>query len=184
MEVPAALGLDPSVANSGKWKQFISFNLFQHVEVFWFSPFTCLLVWLPLITVIFVPAYYGLAVHRVINHAVGSVLPNGLQRGILDGIFILGRAQLSDFILNEKNPLGYSRLAKLRRIFDEGKSLQLQFPAEDLGFRYHHDSTTLVTVLKLLLFLWFSTSWDCLWKCQRLKGQTYLSYLLLMLNIR
>ncbi|KAH7833381.1 hypothetical protein Vadar_005755 [Vaccinium darrowii] len=91
MEVPAALGLDPSVANS---------------------------------------------VHRVINHAVGSVLPNGLQRGILDGIFILGRAQLSDFILNEKNPLGYSRLAKLRRIFDEGKSLQLQFPAEDLGFRY------------------------------------------------
>ncbi|KAG5520680.1 hypothetical protein RHGRI_033310 [Rhododendron griersonianum] len=92
MEVPAALGLDPSVANS---------------------------------------------VHQVINHAVGSMLPHGLQRGILDGIFILGRAQLSDFILNEKNPLGYSRLAKLRRIFEEGKSLQLQFPAEDLGFRYN-----------------------------------------------
>lgn len=54
----------------------------------------------------FCSCYYGLAVHRVINHAVGSVLPNGLQRGILDGIFILGRAQLSDFILNEKNPLG------------------------------------------------------------------------------
>jgi hypothetical protein len=28
-------------------------------------------------------------------------------------------------------------LAKLRHIFEEGKSLQLQFPAEDLGFRYH-----------------------------------------------
>lgn len=93
--------------------------------------------------------------HRVINHAVGSVLPHGLQRGILDGIFILGRAQLSDFILNEKNPLGYSRLAKLRRIFEEGKSLQLQFPAEDLGFRYHHDSTILVSALKLLLFIDF-----------------------------
>ncbi|GFY99991.1 FAD/NAD(P)-binding oxidoreductase family protein [Actinidia rufa] len=85
MAVPAALGLDPTVANSGK---------------------------------------------------VGSILPYGLQRGILDGLFILGRAQLSDFVLNENNPLGSSRLAKLRCIFEEGKSLQLQFPAEDLGFRY------------------------------------------------
>ncbi|XP_057737859.1 uncharacterized protein LOC130955095 isoform X2 [Arachis stenosperma] len=54
----------------------------------------------------------------------------------LDGIFALGRAQLSKSLLNESNPLGSSRLAKLRHIFEEGKSLQLQFPAEDLGFRY------------------------------------------------
>ena len=54
----------------------------------------------------------------------------------MDGIFTIGRAQLSELILNEKNPLGSSRLAKLKQIFDEGKSLQLQFPAEDLGFRY------------------------------------------------
>uniref|UniRef100_A0A0E0CBQ0 FAD-binding domain-containing protein n=1 Tax=Oryza meridionalis TaxID=40149 RepID=A0A0E0CBQ0_9ORYZ len=44
--------------------------------------------------------------------------------------------QVSDYILNEKNPLGSLRLARLRSILDEGKSLQLQFPAEDLGFRY------------------------------------------------
>lgn len=91
MGVPAALGLDPKIAN---------------------------------------------AVHRAINDTVGSILPHGLQRSILDGIFTVGRAQLSESLLNEKNPLGSSRLAKLRQIFEEGKSLQLQFPAEDLGFRY------------------------------------------------
>lgn len=90
MEVPAALGLDPTIANS---------------------------------------------VHRVIND-VGSFLPSGIQRAILDGIFSIGRAQLSQAILNERNPIGSSRLARLKQIFDEGKSLQLQFPAEDLGFRY------------------------------------------------
>ncbi|PON64794.1 FAD-binding domain containing protein [Parasponia andersonii] len=90
MTVPAALGLDPTVAKS---------------------------------------------VHQVVNE-VGAVLPSGLQKAILDGIFAVGRAQLSEFLLNEKNPIGSSRLAKLRQIFDEGKSLQLQFPAEDLGFRY------------------------------------------------
>ncbi|CAO2829426.1 unnamed protein product [Amaranthus hypochondriacus] len=91
MEVPAALGLDPTVANS---------------------------------------------VHRVINDGLGSILPSRVQRVILDGIFSIGRSQLSKTILNEKNPLGLSRLAQLKRIFEEGKSLQLQFPAEDLGFRY------------------------------------------------
>ncbi|KAG9446658.1 hypothetical protein H6P81_012786 [Aristolochia fimbriata] len=91
MSVPAALGLDPTVAN---------------------------------------------AVHRVINGAVASVLPSGLQKALLEGIFTVGRAQLLQPILSEKNPLGSSRLSKLRTILDEGKSLQLQFPAEDLGFRY------------------------------------------------
>ncbi|XP_060184427.1 uncharacterized protein LOC132614085 isoform X1 [Lycium barbarum] len=91
MRVPAALGLDPTVAN---------------------------------------------AVHRALNDTVGSVLPSALQRTILDGIFSIGRAQVSDFVLNENNPLGSARLAKLRQIFEEGQSLQLQFPAEDLGFRY------------------------------------------------
>ncbi|XP_012085624.1 2,4-dichlorophenol 6-monooxygenase isoform X2 [Jatropha curcas] len=59
-----------------------------------------------------------------------------IQRAILDGIFTIGRAQVSESLLNEKNPLGSSRLAKVRQIFEDGKSLQLQFPAEDLGFRY------------------------------------------------
>lgn len=80
--------------------------------------------------------YLVFAVHGVINDGFGSILPAELQRSILDGIFTLGRAQLSDFVLNENNPLGSSRLAKVRRIFEEGRSLQLQFPAEDLGFRY------------------------------------------------
>lgn len=89
-----------------------------------------------------VPATLGLnptvanTVHKLIINGVGSVLPSGLQRVALDGIFAIGRAQLSDSVLNESNPLGSSRLAKLRHIFEEGKSLQLQFPAEDLGFRY------------------------------------------------
>ncbi|KAI7744642.1 hypothetical protein M8C21_001251 [Ambrosia artemisiifolia] len=88
------------------------------------------------------PAALGLdpatanSVHQVINTTVGTILPSTLQKTLLDGIFTLGRAQLSDFVLNENNPLGSSRLAKVRRIFEEGKSLQLQFPAEDLGFRY------------------------------------------------
>ncbi|KAL4282278.1 hypothetical protein GQ457_03G009140 [Hibiscus cannabinus] len=89
-----------------------------------------------------VPATLGLdptvanSVHQVINKGVGSILPSGMQKVILDGIFSIGRSQLSGLILNENNPLGSSRLAKLRHIFEEGKSLQLQFPAEDLGFRY------------------------------------------------
>ncbi|XP_027334839.1 uncharacterized protein LOC113849265 isoform X2 [Abrus precatorius] len=91
MSVPAALGLDPTVANT---------------------------------------------VHRFIVNGFGSILPSGLQKVALDGIFAIGRAQLSGSVLNESNPLGSSRLAKLRHIFEEGKSLQLQFPAEDLGFRY------------------------------------------------
>lgn len=76
--------------------------------------------------------------HQAINNTLGKILPSELQKTLLDGIFSLGRAQLSDFVLNKNNPLGSSRLAKVRRIFEEGKSLQLQFPAEDLGFRYDH----------------------------------------------
>ncbi|CAI0426139.1 unnamed protein product [Linum tenue] len=91
MAVPAAIGLNPTVANS---------------------------------------------VHQVISAGFGTLFPSALQKVMLDGIFSIGRAQTSEFLLNENNPVGSSRLAKLRRIFEEGKSLQLQFPAEDLGFRY------------------------------------------------
>lgn len=89
-----------------------------------------------------VPATLGLSptiantVHQLVINGIGSILPSGLQKVALDGIFAIGRAQLSESFLNESNPLGSSRLAKLRHIFKEGKSLQLQFPAEDLGFRY------------------------------------------------
>ncbi|PKA55809.1 hypothetical protein AXF42_Ash012101 [Apostasia shenzhenica] len=89
-----------------------------------------------------VPAALGLdpaiasSMHRAINSTFGSILPSSFQRVALKAVFSLGRSQLSPFILNENNPIGSSRLARLRKIFDEGKSLQLQFPAEDLGFRY------------------------------------------------
>lgn len=86
----------------------------------------------------FFPPFLLFAVHRLINTGLGSVLPSGLRKVALDGIFAIGRAQLSEAVLNESNPVGSSRLAKLRHIFEEGKSLQLQFPAEDLGFRYYH----------------------------------------------
>ncbi|CAD6210922.1 unnamed protein product [Miscanthus lutarioriparius] len=76
------------------------------------------------------------SVHQVINRSLGSIIPRNVQKAVLEGLFSLGRAQVSDYILNEKNPLGSLRLARLRSILDEGKSLQLQFPAEDLGFYY------------------------------------------------
>ncbi|XP_057949519.1 uncharacterized protein LOC131144708 [Malania oleifera] len=76
------------------------------------------------------------SVHGVVSNGVGSILPLGLQSAILEGIFSLGRAQLSESFLNESNLLGSLRLAKVRHILEKGQSLQLQFPAEDLGFRY------------------------------------------------
>lgn len=90
-------------------------------------------------------SFSAFAVHQIINKVAGSILPSVLQRAMLDGIFKVGRAQLSESLLNESNPLGSSRLAKLRHIFEEGKTLQLQFPAEDLGFRYHLHINTCVT---------------------------------------
>lgn len=87
-----------------------------------------------------------LSVHQAINRSIGSVLPSSFQKALLEGIFSIGRAQLSEYILNENNLLGSLRLAKLRTIFDEGKSLQLQFPAEDLGFR----SARFITIIALL----------------------------------
>lgn len=89
-----------------------------------------------------IPATLGLdptvanSVHQVINRSLGSIIPRNVQKAVLEGLFSIGRAQVSDYILNEKNPLGSLRLARLRSILDEGKSLQLQFPAEDLGFCY------------------------------------------------
>lgn len=124
MAVPAALGLDPKIANAGELSDLILIiSLLSFSNLVWIHHYSCTFY------------FSGFTVHQAINDTVGSVLPNGLQRSILDGIFSIGRAQLSDSLLNEKNPLGSSRLAKLRQIFEEGKSLQLQFPAEDLGFR-------------------------------------------------
>ncbi|CAA6660080.1 unnamed protein product [Spirodela intermedia] len=91
MSIPAALGLDPAVADT---------------------------------------------VHEAINSSIGSILPSAVQKRVMEGIFAIGRAQVSESLLNENSPLMSWRLAKVRSILNEGKSLQLQFPAEDLGFRY------------------------------------------------
>lgn len=74
-------------------------------------------------------------IHHEINKGIGSLLPHRLQQTLLESLFALGRTQVSPFILNEYNPLGSSRLKKLKCMLEEGQSLQLQFPAEDLGFR-------------------------------------------------
>lgn len=88
-----------------------------------------------------IPRYsYILTVHQVINSGFGSIIPRKIQKAMLEGIFSLARAQLSDYVLNEKNPIGILRLEKLKRIFEEGKSLQLQFPAHDLGFWSEFDT--------------------------------------------
>ncbi|KAK1575977.1 hypothetical protein Q3G72_009839 [Acer saccharum] len=91
-------------------------------------------------------------VHQIINKAVGPILPSVIQKEVLDRIFKVGRAQLSESLLNESSPLGSFRLANLRHIFEEG-SLQLQFPAEDLGFRksYLHSILFLEIKIKFLL---------------------------------
>lgn len=83
----------------------------------------------------FIYCLHTFSVHQVINRSLGSIFPRNVQKAVLEGLFSLGQAQVSDYILNEKNPLGSLRLARLRSILNEGKSLQLQFPAEDLGFR-------------------------------------------------
>lgn len=80
---------------------------------------------------------FFVSVCEVISGTVGAVLPSGVQKAIFNTLFSIGRAQASEMILNESNPLGSSRLSKLKKILAEGRSLQLQFPAEDLGFRYH-----------------------------------------------
>lgn len=96
-------------------------QLFTYISICPFSSHICILC-------------TCLSVHQVINRSLGSIIPRNVQKAVLEGLFSIGRAQVSDYILNEKNPLGSLRLARLRSILDEGKSLQLQFPAEDLGF--------------------------------------------------
>ena len=96
-------------------------QLFMYISICPFSSHICILC-------------TCLSVHQVINRSLGSIIPRNVQKAVLEGLFSIGRAQVSDYILNEKNPIGSLRLARLRSILDEGKSLQLQFPAEDLGF--------------------------------------------------
>lgn len=124
MAIPAALGLDPTLANAGIVFQRLNFeSIMLHTDFYLMNHVASIVDTL------------GFPVHHAINDTMGSILPSGLQRTLLDGIFSIGRAQVSDFVLNEKNPLGSLRLAKLKQIFEGGESLQLQFPAEDLGFR-------------------------------------------------
>jgi hypothetical protein len=89
-----------------------------------------------------VPAALGLdpsaarLVHKVVNSGLGLLLPERFQGTLLDGLLAIGRAQVSPAFLSSLNPIGSARVLEVQRILREGQSLQLQFPAEDLGFRY------------------------------------------------
>jgi len=89
-----------------------------------------------------VPAALGLdpsaarIVHGAVNSRFGMLLPKTLQSAVLEGIFAVGRAQMSPVFLSDFNPIASARISEVQRILREGHSLQLQFPAEDLGFRY------------------------------------------------
>ena len=63
------------------------------------------------------------------------LLPKKLQSAVLEGLFAVGRAQVSPVFLSDFNPIASARISEMQRILREGHSLQLQFPAEDLGFR-------------------------------------------------
>ncbi|KAM7276397.1 hypothetical protein ACFE04_018263 [Oxalis oulophora] len=80
--------------------------------------------------------YAAKLVHRIFNYTLGSILPIVVQKKIWAGILKIAYAQLSKYILNKSNPIGSSRLAKVRNIFDDERSFHLLYPAEDLGFRY------------------------------------------------
>ncbi|KAM7269730.1 hypothetical protein ACFE04_025227 [Oxalis oulophora] len=83
-----------------------------------------------------VSLYFAKAAHRIINYALGSILPMFVQKKIWNAILKIGLAQLSEYVLNENNPIGSSRLAKVRNIFEDGRSFRLLYPDEDLGFKY------------------------------------------------
>ncbi len=75
-------------------------------------------------------------VHKVVNSGLGLLLPERFQGTLLDGLLAIGRAQVSPAFLSSLNPIGSARVLEVQRILREGQSLQLQFPAEDLGFRF------------------------------------------------
>ncbi|KAG9144611.1 hypothetical protein Leryth_010822 [Lithospermum erythrorhizon] len=75
-------------------------------------------------------------VHQAINSPMGSILPSALKRTILNATFSFSHLKVSDYLLNEKNPIGSSRLAKVRHLFEDRLTIPIRFPAEDLGFRY------------------------------------------------
>jgi hypothetical protein len=64
------------------------------------------------------------------------LLPKKLQSAVLEGLFAIGRAQVPPAFLSGFNPIASARVSEMQRILREGHSLQLQFPAEDLGFRF------------------------------------------------
>ncbi len=70
----------------------------------------------------------------------------GLVRSALDMSLSLGRAAAG-----VRGPLRAWRKKALQRIFEAGDSLRLQFPLEDLGFRYTMRWRGCLPVLRLQL---------------------------------
>jgi hypothetical protein len=84
--------------------------------------------------------YTHFSVHQVINRSLGSIIPRNVQKAVLEGLFSLGRAQVSDYIPNEKNPIGSLRLvfscSSLQRILASSKTLYNQNVPQKQPFLY------------------------------------------------
>jgi hypothetical protein len=55
-------------------------------------------------------------------------LPSDVRRGVLEAGMSVGKAAAS--------PIRRLRRSELRQVFEEGETLRLQFPKEDLGYAY------------------------------------------------
>ena len=64
----------------------------------------------------------------------------GLSRTLLEGGLAVGRA-----LSGTRGPAGLWRTPRLRKLFDSGASLRLQFPKEDLGFAYTRPQAAVVS---------------------------------------
>ena len=64
------------------------------------------------------------------SSALSRMVPEVVRRGVLDVGIAAGRAASA--------PLTMLRRAELNALFDQGETLRLQYPKEDLGFLYHH----------------------------------------------
>lgn len=143
MAVPAALGLDPSAARSTLFSFWTTVpitpfdTLFSFVAAYLESNLVAMNVpiqrwcW----TEPSIAVYGRRIVYGAINSRVGMLLPKKLQSAVLEGLFAAGRAQVSPVFLSGLNPIASARVSAMQRLLEEGHSLQLQFPAEDLGFR-------------------------------------------------
>jgi hypothetical protein len=62
-------------------------------------------------------------VHGAIKSRVGMLLTKKLQSAVLEGLFAVGRAQVSPAFLSGFNPIASARVSEMQRILREGHRL-------------------------------------------------------------